>query len=278
MNQSSAVIIFGLSPFIIVIIIAILFAFYYVASKLDASDMSYVFTGLGIMIAITLVVLVLVKNTCQVIHPTEQFDNAPVPLTTFIQQVVDTEKEACTLITQTDKFIKGDQGSAGHKDPSLVSAAQQKARAAVVDPLTKAVVPLTDCGTPWDASEVANRISRLELTLKMFTGPEIQKTYNSTVPCNESFVSGSGSSPGSSSGSGPEEMADPALVQRLAAIKEVITMQQTQWIAPINQKIKDLRSGKASSCDKQKGSTVGQAAVSSKTAPAPGPTPPLPPT
>ena len=236
--------------------------------------MSYVFTCLGIGVVITLVVLVIVKNTCQVIHPTEQFDNAPIPLTTFIQQVLATEKEVCTLITQTDKFIKGDQGSAGHKDPTLVEAAQQKARAAVVDPLTKEVVPLTDCGTPWDASEVANRISRLELTLKMFTGPEIQKTYNSTGPCNESFVSGSGSAPAS----GPEEMADPALVQRLAAINEVINMQRTQWLVPINQKIKDLRSGKASSCDKQKGSTTGQAAVSSKTAPSPGPTPPLPPT
>ena len=276
MNQSSAVIIFGLSPFIILAIIAILFAFYYIASKLDVSDMSYVFTCLGIGVVITLVVLVIVKNTCQVIHPTEQFDNTPIPLTTFIQQVLATEKEVCTLITQTDKFIQGDQGSAGHKDPTLVEAAQQKARAAVIDPLTKAVVPLTDCGAPWDSSEVANRISRLELTLKMFTGPEIQKTYNSTVPCNESFVSGSGPASGSASGSTPEEMADPALVQRLVAIKEVITMQQTQWLAPINQKIKDLRSGKVSSCDKQKGSTAGQTAISSKTAPAPGPTPPLP--
>lgn len=250
-------------------IIAILFGFYYVASKLDINDMYYVFTCLGIMIVITLAVLVLVKNTCQVIHPTERFDNTPIPLTTFIQQILATEKEVCLLITQTDKFIQGDQGSAGHKDPTLVEAAQQKARAAVVDPLTKAVVPLTDCGTPWDASEVANRISRLELTLKMFTGPEIQKTYNSTVPCNESFVSGSGPVE-------PVEMADPALVQRLAAINEVINMQRTQWLVPINQKIKDLRSGKASSCDKKKGSTAGQAAISSKTAPAPGPTPPLP--
>jgi len=276
MNQSSSIIIFGLSPFIILAIIAILFAFYYVASKLDANDMYYVFTCLGIMIVITLAVLVLVKNTCHVIHPTERFDNSPLPLSTFIQQVLATEKEVCLLITQTDKFIQGDQGSAGHKDPTLVEAAQQKARAAVVDPLTKTVVPLTDCGTPWDSSEVANRISRLELTLKIFTGPEIQKTYNSTVPCNESFVSGSGPASGSASGSPPEEMADPALVQRLAAINEVINMQRTQWLVPINQKIKDLRSGKASSCDKQKGSTAGQAAVSSKTAPAPGPTPPLP--
>jgi energy-coupling factor transporter transmembrane protein EcfT len=268
MNQTSAIVIFGLSPFIIMAIIGILFAFYFVASKLQAEDLSYVFTALGIIVVITFGVLIFIKSSCGAIHPTERFDNPPVPLTTFIQDVLDTEKKVCTLITQTDKFIKGDQGSAGHKDPTLVTAAQEAARAAVIDPDSKEVVPLTDCGTPWDASEVANRISRMELTLKMFTGPEIQKTYNATVPCNESFVSGSGPE--------PVEMADPVLIQRLAAVNAVIVAQQTDWLVPINQKMKDLRSGKASSCDKQKGSAAGQAAVSSSTAPPPGPHPPLP--
>jgi hypothetical protein len=120
---------------------------------------------------------------------------------------------------------------------------------------------------------VENRISRLELTLKMFTGPEIQKTYNSTVPC-ESFVSGSGSLSGPSSGSSPEPTADPALVQRLAAVNAVIESQRTQWLTPIQQKMADLRQGKVSSCDKQKGSTAGQSAVSSASATSTTPPPP----
>jgi energy-coupling factor transporter transmembrane protein EcfT len=269
MNQSSAIVIFGLSPFIILAIIAILFGFYYfIASKLSADDMPFVLGCLGTIVVITLAVLIFVKNVCATIHPTERFDNAPILLSTFVQQVVATEKEVCTLITQTDKFIKGDQGSAGHKDPSLVTAAQEKARAAVVDPTTKEVVPLTDCGAPWDASEVENRISRLELTLKMFTGPEIQKTYNSTVPC-ESFVSGPLPLPLSGSDASPEPMADPALVQRLAAVNAVIDAQRTQWLTPIQQKMADLKKGKVSTCDKQKGSSTGQTAVTSKTPPPP---------
>lgn len=263
MNQSSAIVIFGFSPFIILAIIAILFGFYYfIASKLSVDDMPFVLGCVGTIVVIMLVVLIFVKNVCSAIHPTERFDNAPIPLSTFIQQVVATEKEVCTLITQTDKFIKGDQGNAGHKDPSLVTAAQEAARAAVIDPTTKEVVPLTDCGTPWDASEVENRISRLELTLKMFTGPEIQKTYNSTVPC-ESFVSGP------SSGSSPEPMAEPVLVQRLAAVNAVIDAQRTQWLTPIQQKMEALKKGQVSTCDKQKGSTTGQTAVAAATPPPP---------
>lgn len=269
MNQSSAIVIFGLSPFIILAIIAILFGFYYfIASKLSADDMPFLLGCLGTIVIITLVVLIFIKNVCTTIHPTERFDNAPILLSTFIPQVVATEKEVCLLITQTDNFIKGDQGSAGHKDPSLVTAAQEAARTAVVDPVTKEVVPLTDCGTPWDASEVENRISRLELTLKMFTGPEIQKTYNSTVPC-ESFVSGPASAT-----LAPEPTADPALVQRLAAINAVIDAQRTEWLTPIQQKMAALKKGQVSSCDKQKGGTAGQSAVSSASATATTPPPP----
>jgi len=265
-----------MSPFLILASIGVLFGLYYfIGSKLSADDMPYLLCCLGSVIVLTLITLFIVKHVCATIHPTERFDNAPILLSTFIQQVVATEQEVCTLITQTDKFIKGDQGSAGHKDPTLVTAAQQKARAAVVDPATKQVVPLTDCGTPWDASEVANRISRLELTLKMFTGPEIQKTYNSTVPC-EPFDSGP-----ANPNTNPEPTADPALVQRLAAINAEITSQRTVWLTPIQTKMAALKKGQPSDCDKKKGGTTGQAAVAAKTSPPNSgttPTPPPPPT
>jgi hypothetical protein len=193
---------------------------------------------------IVYLVMIFVASVSMMIHPWEQFVDMDVSgsggITKLLADITAAEKDVCDLITRTDKFIQNDVGKPGHDNPQLVTDAQQKARAAVGG-------PLTDCDASWQLDisgeaalqEADNRITRMEGTLASFTGPELQATYNKTVPCQaEGFM----------------DMSD--LNQRLAAVKQTIATQQQKLLKPVDDKTAALQRGEVSDCDKKRGGNV----------------------
>jgi uncharacterized protein YukE len=216
-------------------------------ATLTADDLSNIVVYLGTLTLGLMAVLIVVRVYCGNIHPVEQFvgqginDTQTDPMQTLWTGIAEAEEAVCKYITRADGFIQNDLGKPGHDNPSLVSAAQQKARDA-------AGGPLTDCTAAWPAtltdvssytldqelSDADNRLTRLETTLQGFTGVVFQNTYNKTVKCpTEGFAT-----------------SLTTLQQRLTAVQAVIKQQQSALLGPIDQKTEDIKKGHLSDCDK----------------------------
>ena len=149
--------------------------------------------------------------------------------TTLLADIATTEEAVCKLITRVDGFLQNDVGPAGQKDPGLVTDAQSRARAGI---------EMVACSAGGDdvSGEEAHRITRLEETLRSFTGPELQRTYDTAMKCE-----------------GFQGAAPPSLRERLTAVQATLQDQQKRLLAPIDQKTEDLHKGIASDCDKRRG-------------------------
>jgi hypothetical protein len=181
-------------------------------------------------------VLVVVSQTCTRYVAIERFQTEEDPMTALLADISTAEAAVCSYMTQADQFIQSDIGLPGQNNPALVTTAQVQARTAV----TGGVVV---CAPEELQDDAANRLTRLENTLKSFTGPQFVKTYNRTVPCPpiESFV-------------GSTDIPD--LRRRLDTIQDTIAFQQTQYLTPISNMTAQLQRGQASDCQKQQGSKV----------------------
>jgi hypothetical protein len=178
--------------------------------------------------------------TCLSPRPREMFQDVPAPVSGQLARlradVAEAEEFVCKYITRADQFISGDVGPAGTKDPSLVSAAEAKAREGVN-------MALCSDDASDDLVTLESRIERLESTLSGFTGVVFKHSYDETVPCKEGFLDAAA--------------PDPAVLERrLAAIRTTIDDQKTTYLDPIDQKTADLQAGKASDCDKRRGATL----------------------
>ncbi len=203
-----------------------------------------------IVVVVTMIVAFVIGAACMRISPRERFVDVESPSVEDIAARVDAlEKEACDLITRTDQFIQNDVGKPGQDDPSLITAAQQKARAALPG-------PITDCPSTATAlqglsaeivSDLENRVTRLETTLTKFTLPELQRTYDTSVKC-ETFVDVTAT-------------VDPmsALVARVDALETAVTDQKTKLLKPIDDKTAALQRGELSDCDRKKGGKTAMA-------------------
>ena len=88
----------------------------------------------------------------------------------------------------------------------------------------------------FNQTELENRVSRMENALKNFTGPQLKKTYDKTVPCTEGFL----------------PVVTGSLSDRMQAIKAKIADQQTKYEVPIQKKLADVKKGILSTCEKNK--------------------------
>jgi hypothetical protein len=204
------------------------------------------------LVAVVILVLSIVLcATCSTPRPYERFvDGSGSPQLARLQaDVAEAEEAVCKYITRADQFISGDVGPAGKKDPSLVTAAEEKARAGVNMVLCSdgGAADVAAPGTTPDMGDLENRIARLESTLSGFTGVVFKHSYDETVPCKEGFAMVAAAPTASE------------LEQRLAAVRQTIADQQTQYLGPIDQKTKDLQSGKVSDCDKRRGAKLSAA-------------------
>jgi hypothetical protein len=234
------------TPYILIGMSVLFVGAIYAIQKAPSTVIGEVMTDVGMIVVIVFLSVVFVSSFSMMIRPRELFvdggsSSGPVdPTVQLLTDIGAAEKDVCDLITRTDKFIQNDLGKPGHDDPQLVTDAKQKARAAVGS-------PITDCGVSWDdvsgeasLQEADNRLTRMEATLKSFTGPELQSTYNKSVPCQtEGFTD-----------------ATTDLQNRLIAVKATIQTQQKKLLKPIDDKTAALQRGEVSDCDKKRGSKV----------------------
>lgn len=190
--------------------------------------------------------------TCVTPRPREMFaDLSASGIAALQADVAAAEVDVCKYITRADQFIKSDVGPAGTTDPSLVTAAEAKAREGVNMVLCSDGVPAAS-GLDPSADELAirtdleNRIARLESTVAGLTGVVFKRAYDETVPCKEGFVAASVPS-----------VAD--LQERVNAVRAVVADQKTKYLDPIDQKTADLQAGRASDCDKRRGAKLSAA-------------------
>lgn len=218
--------------------------------QLKAMDRSQhkLFFWMGVTgVAMLLVLPGLLCAACYTVRPTEAFQDGSGSTDTntaasaeedptLLADLAAAEDAVCKLITRVDGFIQNDQGPAGQSDSQLILAAQMKAREGV---------SMVDCSEAEAAQEdVSHRLTRLEATLKSFTGPELQRTYDTTMRC--------------------EGFADlvtpvvPTLRQRLTAVQATLQDQQSRLLAHVDQKTADLKRGIASDCDKKRAAAATQ--------------------
>lgn len=238
-------------------------------------------TEMGLAVATILVgvitVMIFVCIFCSSVHPTERFTDINAdPAQTLLSGIADAEQKVCELVQRTDKFIESDVGKPGQDDPSLVIAAQRKARANVPGST------IVDCtvGAPetsnsyrngsYDLSisarkaepslaDAAERLTLLELTLKWFTGPELDATYAKAMAGCESFEDGAGT------------LAPtlPSLQTRLTAVQATIADQHRRRLDPLDAQTARLQRGEVSECQKKMGASAGaDAAAAAKKPPA----------
>jgi hypothetical protein len=233
----------GLSPFMIAGVVGVVIAGGYLYTKLKEDIPEIVFTGF-VVVGVLMIVGLIVGTVCMRIGPTERFEDvaaAPITLESLGPRVEALEKEACDLITRTDQFIQNDIGKPGQDDPSLVTAAQQKARAGLPGPMTDC--PATASPLQGLSAEILadleNRVTRLEATVLKFTLPEIQRTYDTATKC-EGFAGGGD--------------ADPvaALADRITALEASVDLQKSKLLKAIDDKTAALQRGEVSDCDKKK--------------------------
>ncbi len=242
------------TPYILISMAAIFVGAIYVIERAPTTVLGEVAMDVLWIGLVMYIVAIFVASVSMMIHPWERFTDMAAtmvtdPVTQLLTDIGTAEKDVCDLITRTDKFIQNDVGKPGHDNPQLVTDAQQKARAAVGG-------PLTDCGASWpvDVSgeaalqEADNRLTRMEATLKSFTGPELQATYNKTVPCQaEGF-----------------DNQVSALQARLTAVQGTIRDQQQKLLKPVDDKTAALQRGEVSDCDKKRGGNVAVVAKAPK--------------
>jgi hypothetical protein len=214
-------------------------------------------------------VMLFICMFCSTIHPTERFIDgatsspgdtvaAMTPEDTLLIGITAAEQKVCELIGRTDKYIESDVGKPGQDDPSLVVAAQRKARANVPGER------LVDCtvGSPEPTLLDADaRLTLMENSMKWFIDPELDATYKKAMAGCEPFATGNGN---------PAPMVDTGALQtRLDAINAAIADQHRTRLDPMDKQQERLNRGEVSDCQKKMGANAGaDAAAASKRPPA----------
>jgi hypothetical protein len=294
-DSSTGLAVFGtLSGFTVIVGAAMLIALIagFVAAYQFIETHKEIATEMGVVVALILTgvisVMLFVCIFCSTIHPREMFVDAAAaaaaagdsvsankPEDTLLNGIADAEQKVCELIQRTDKYIESDVGKPGQDDPSLVVAAQRKARAAVpgnalVDCTASAPVPIV--------ADADARLTLMENSLKWFTGPELEKAYKKAMAGCENFVSYWSSyklqegfdTSTTIPGNAPASTADiGALQQRLNTVMSEIADQHRQYLDPMDKQTDRLNRGEVSDCQKQMGANAGaDAAAKSKPLPA----------
>lgn len=232
----------GMSPFIIPMVFAIVIWTTKIASRFTVEDTKQIVILIVVAMVILAGVLLFIGTTCMEIRPTERFVDAGSTkhlenkeVNTLLHEIEIADTEVCKLMTRADHFIQGNVGHPGIENPTLVTDAQQKARGDG---------PIVTC-TKEDhltLADAENHIIRLENTLKSFTGPTLQNTYNNTVICKENFA-----------GTEKPGVDVKQLQERLKNVNQTIEEQQKRLLGPIDEKTAALRRGEVSDCDKRRG-------------------------
>lgn len=223
----------GFLPFIFVAAAMIVMGVATVVMKVPVDVIAELILSVGTIAAIVIGILLFIRHVCLSIRVTERFEDVTISL----DAIRAAEAEVCKLVVETNNYIQADIGPAGSDNPSLVTAAQQKAAttAAATGPILGCPLPAADEGL-----QPEERLARMERTLDKLVEPELKSACAKAGVCNEGFASA----------------AAVPLQPRLDAIITKIKTITALYLAPMKQKQADLQSGKASDSDKQKGAAA----------------------
>jgi hypothetical protein len=242
----------GLSPFIIMLLAAAVIGLgmlYKLFTPEDLTTLALLIAGVWLFVVL---ILLFVTNVCGAINPRELFADgdgsatAADPYQALIRDITLAETDVCLLMTRTDQFVISSVSTPGANNQVAQVTAVEAARAPTGGMITVCPSTWPKDLTDHDAvlGEAANRLTRMESTLKNYTEPQLLKTYKQVVPC-ESFAVDEA-----------EEQRLTVLGQlrdRLDAINAMITAQKKNLLRPVDNKQKELKAGHASDCDKAKG-------------------------
>lgn len=266
----------GGTAIIIALLTGLVVAWTYITSRFTQEDAIDLGLAVAVILSGVISVMLFVCMFCSTIHPTERFVgtgpgdsvSANTPSDTLLNGITDAEQKVCELIQRTDKYIESDVGKPGQDDPSLVVAAQRKARTNVPGGT------LIDCtvGSPEPTLLDADaRLTLLENTLKWFTGPELEATYKKSMAGCEGFSTSSVLEGFDTATSPPAPVADLAALQkRLDTIMSEIADQHRQYLDPMDKQTERLNRGEVSDCQKKMGANAGADAAAASKRPPPG--------
>jgi hypothetical protein len=242
----------GLTPFIIMLVAAAGVGIGMLYKLFSPEDLTTLLLLIGGVWLFVVLVLLFITSTCGAIRPRELFANvdgsatAADPYQALITGITLAETDVCLLMTRADQFVISSVSMPGADNKVAAVNAIEVARAPTGGVMTVCPSTWPKTITDHDAvlGEAANRLARMESTLKNYTEPQLLKTYKAVVPC-ESFVDDAA-----------EEQRLTVLGQlndRLATINDIVTAQKKNLLRPVDNKQKELKAGHASDCDKAKG-------------------------
>lgn len=247
----------GLLPIAILVLGAIGTFIFYIVASLDKEDISDLTLTLGTVGLITLGVLMFMRFFCMRIAVMEMFKGYEPPPT--IKDLTDgvnaTEAVVCMYIKQANLFIANKLGKQGQDDPRMVENAVQIG-------VNSVGAPITMCDQVWNPpadvgealQQIDERITRMEVTLSKYVEPIFKEAYETGTQCKDV----SGSMPVSGLTEGFDDAGSTRdLAVRVATIQNVLELQKKHYLDPIEQRVKDLKSGKISDCDRRMGQQQG---------------------
>jgi hypothetical protein len=212
----------GYIPFIVVGGALAVLGVLFVAFQIPSEVLVELLLSAGTIWLIVIAVLLFVSMTCASIQVRELFEDGSVTT----EDLAALENKVCVLMTASDKAIASDVGQPGQDDPAVLNAALTSARGS-------APVPVCEM----NPTELESRISRMENALMNYTGPQLKKTYDKSVPCSsEGF-----------------ETQNGTYAARLQAINQLVDKQTSTLLVPIQKKEADVKAGILSDCEKKKG-------------------------
>jgi hypothetical protein len=224
-TQELALFSIGALPYLLILGALVLMSVFFFLTKLTMEDMTEILVAMGTIWLVVILVLLFISHVCMSISPVEQFADADF-------DIEGTEAAVCKLITDVRNFITSDIGQPGQADPSLITAAMQKAIDAVKGPITTCPEAPASAPAPSDPAIIEDRLARMERTLEQLVEPQFKYTYDKAMTC-EGFASGT-----------PQE--------RLTAIQATIATLKARYLDPLDQKQADLQAGHLSDCEKRK--------------------------
>lgn len=267
----------GFLPFIIIlgslIITAILFAILWVTSKLvlPAEVVAEILFAMGsILLGVMLVLAIMRVGGCGRVTPYEMFtDQQNQQGQGQSQSINDLEVEVCKQLHEVLVFKQSDLGQKAIDNPAVLADAIHAMIQAAGGPITEctpplstittsptgtSIQPLSPTGIPVSddmfqthPDEIADRLDRAFRTLKFVVEPQALATFTAMDTCGNGSYGSVGTA-----GDQPETLQD-----QLNACVSLAATIRSRYLTPIAQKQADLRAGRLSDCDRQKGAAVG---------------------
>jgi hypothetical protein len=216
----------------------------------------------AIVALIIICVMFLVANSCTTIHPRELF---------VVSDINTVERNVCSMMSDVIGFRQGElgltdpiqvadmvHGMVGAVDGTLTQCIQDPTVDLSVDPLKRSWIPagivITDDMFNTQSDLVADRVARMDRTLRQFVEPQAARTFAATKTCKsletfDSFSSFDSFEPFSSFDQNSD--SETNIETKIESVRRLAATIRSRYLDPIQRKQDELRAGKLSDCDRQ---------------------------